>query len=81
LNTDDIPGLEAALAGGKAAIVETNPKDGNMLGLRNLSLQSWEVEYADGRKIRLAPDKAMLIADAAKINFGTAQGEILKVAL
>jgi len=80
LNTDDIPGLEAP-AGGKAAIVETNPKDGNMLGLRNLSLQSWEVEYADGRKIRLAPDKAMLIADAAKIDFGTAQGEILKVAL
>lgn len=54
------------------ARVESHPKYPHLLGLRNLSEESWRVSFEDGSAHRVDPGKAVRIAPGVEIE--TAQG-------
>jgi RsiW-degrading membrane proteinase PrsW (M82 family) len=76
LTAQAIPGLAAGAPDGRVALVEPNPKDAAILGLRNLSRQAWNSTLPDGQRIEVPPGKAMRLQTGARIDFGICQAII-----
>jgi RsiW-degrading membrane proteinase PrsW (M82 family) len=76
LNAQSVPGLAAGAPDGRVALVEPNPKDAHILGLRNLSRQNWNVTLPDNQRIEVPPGKAMRLQSGARIDFGLCQAFI-----
>ena len=58
------------------ASVAQHPKDPSIWGLRNKSAARWTCTSQDGKIADVEPGKSVTLQSGARINFGTAEGEI-----
>ena len=72
-----IPGLTAQTEANIVAEVNSNPHNPRVLGLKNLSRQSWSATTAAGDNRVIDPGRSLKIAIGARIDFGEVSGEIL----
>jgi hypothetical protein len=70
------PGASALRADGIVAEVNVNPNDPNVLGLKNLSNQTWDVTTDQGEHRTLAPGRSIRIARGTRIQLGDLQAEV-----
>ena len=59
------------------AMVVRNPKNPDLLGIRNDTNQSWDYTKKDGETVPLAPGKSAAIKQGARFDFGNKFGEII----
>ena len=76
LREEDIVGLLSQLQNGVVAIVDRNPNDPLILGLKNLSTTPWTVTLPDGWKHEVAPGRSIKLINGVQINFGFCDGTI-----
>ncbi|GGA15368.1 vWA domain-containing protein [Okeania sp. KiyG1] len=76
LNERDISGLTSQSNNGIVAKVNPNPKDPNILGLQNLSNQTWVAIMANGESKNIEPTRTLKLAAGTQINFGSVRGQI-----
>ena len=72
-----IPGLTPQTPDNIVAEVNSNPKNPSILGLKNLSMQSWSATTAIGDNRVIDPHRSLKIAIGTTINFGAVYGENL----
>ena len=72
-----IPGLTAQTEANIVAEVNSNPENPRVLGLKNLSRQSWSATTAAGDNRVIDPGRSLKIAIGTRIDFGEVSGEIL----
>jgi hypothetical protein len=77
LSQTDFPELGLLSAEGIIAEVRTNPADASILGLTNLSRQTWSAIVTDGSSRRIDPGRTVRLAKGTIIDFGKARGEVL----
>lgn len=75
LTATDLPGLTAAAGRAAVAEVVANPTRPGVIGLRNLSQQTWTLVTPEGRKAAVAPTKSAEIRTGTRIDFGRVRGE------
>ena len=75
LSTTDVPGLQAS-NGTTVAEVGRNPNDPNVLGLKNLSRNSWTATLANRDRLQVEPGRNVRVAAGTKISFGSVSGDI-----
>ncbi len=61
---------------GNIAEVRTNPADASILGLTNLSGQTWSATMPDGSSRRIDPGRSVRLAKGTIIDFGKIKGEV-----
>jgi RsiW-degrading membrane proteinase PrsW (M82 family) len=76
LTESQIPGLQASAGDGVVAIVAANPEDPRILGLKNLSTQTWHVETVGRGSRDLSTGRAIRIERGVRIQLGTAAAMI-----
>lgn len=76
LRETDIPELKSNSLDCVVAEVNRNPNDPTILGLKNLSRQSWAVTIAAGERKQIDSGRSIKLAVGTKINFGYVTGEI-----
>jgi hypothetical protein len=77
LLTSDIPSLTAVGFNGVVATVNAHPKDGFLLGLKNLSDRAWWATDIQGDLKMIEPESTLTLALGTKIEFGEINGEIV----
>jgi hypothetical protein len=80
LTASDVMGMRTAHSGDPAAQVARHPNDATLLGLRNLTSQSWSAVVPDGGLRRIEPGKTIKLAPGTRIDFGFISGEIEAIA-
>ena len=78
LSTQELPELSARSPDGVVAEVCINPNDPSILGLKNLSTQSWKGILPDGSEGPIVMNKSIILAEGTRIDFGSFQGSISK---
>ncbi len=63
---------------GPVAEVTRNPSDPSMLGLKNLSTQTWLADIPGGGQRQITSGKTVRLTAGTKINFGPIKGEVQK---
>ncbi|NEQ41601.1 MAG: VWA domain-containing protein [Okeania sp. SIO3I5] len=76
LNERDISGLTSRSNNGIVAKVNPNPKDPNILGLQNLSNQTWVAIMANGESKNIEPTRTLKLVAGTQIKFGSVKGQI-----
>lgn len=76
LTAEEISGLEPQSSEGVVAEVNCNPNNPAVLGLRNLSRQTWSVSMPDGARRVIEPGRSVRLADGVMINFGFEIGQV-----
>jgi hypothetical protein len=76
LRSDDLPGLEPQGADLVVASVSQNPKNPDVLGLKNTSFQIWNVNLVSGDSKQIEPGRTVKLLAGTYINFGSVGGEI-----
>ncbi|NEQ41600.1 MAG: VWA domain-containing protein [Okeania sp. SIO3I5] len=76
LKERDISGLTSQSNNGIVAKVNLNPKDPNILGLQNLSNQTWVAIMANGESKNIEPTRTLKLAVGTQIKFGSVKGQI-----
>ena len=69
------PGLQDAKGDGAVGVVEANPNDATILGLKNLSTSVWRVTTGAGEVRELAPGRAIRITRGTRVQLGTINAE------
>ena len=64
------PGASASRDDGVVGEINANPSDPSVLGLKNLSQQSWEVTLPNGARRELAPGRSIRIEAGMKLKIG-----------
>ena len=64
------PGATASRGDGVVAEVSANPNDAQVLGLKNLSLQTWSVTLAGGAQRELAPGRSIRLEAGMQLKIG-----------
>jgi hypothetical protein len=64
------PGARSMNNDNVVAEVNANPNDASMLGIKNLSNQSWEVVTESGEKRQLASGRSVRLARGTRIQIG-----------
>ena len=64
------------ILGEAAAEVVKNPKDPTILGLKNLTLQTWQVSVPDGSQRQVESGQSIRLTAESSINFGSVVGHI-----
>lgn len=72
----DLPGLLPTVGTRVVAEVAANPKDPNVLGLKNLTNQPWSAILPDGTTRQVPPGRSVRIAAGTRIQFGPHTAEI-----
>lgn len=62
--------------GSPIAEVSQNPTNSALLGLRNMTTETWTLLRPDGSIVDVLPGRSAPVVSGNKINFGTATGEI-----
>jgi len=75
IGLQQIPGLRAFSAN-VVAEVRRSPRDLSILGLKNLSTNSWKAYTPDGQVRMLEPGRLLRLARGVVIDFGSAKGQI-----
>jgi hypothetical protein len=70
------PGATASRGDGVVAEVNANPNDPSVLGLKNLSLQSWAVTLADGTQRELAPGRSIRLEAGMRLKIGDLNAQV-----
>jgi RsiW-degrading membrane proteinase PrsW (M82 family) len=70
LTESQIPGLKAGAGDGVVAIVNANPEDARMLGLKNLSTATWHVETVGHGARELSTGRSIRIERGVRIQIG-----------
>lgn len=73
----DLPGLTAAAGRGAVAEIVANPTRPGVIGLRNLSQQTWTLITPEGRRAAVAPTKSAEIRPGTRIDFGRGRAEVV----
>lgn len=73
----DIPGYAGGAPQGIVAVVDHNPNDPAMLGLKNLSQHPWTATKADGSEGAISPGQSFRLAPRSRIDFGGSVGQVL----
>jgi RsiW-degrading membrane proteinase PrsW (M82 family) len=76
LTESQIPALTSSAGDTVVAIVAANPDDPKMLGLKNLSTETWRVETVGRGTRELASGRSIRIERGVRIQLGNAQGLI-----
>lgn len=76
LREHDLPGVQAQSGDGVVAQVNHHPSDPMILGLKNLSRETWMVTVANNRTRQVQPGQSVRLAAQTNINFGPIHGEI-----
>jgi hypothetical protein len=76
LIAQELRGLESTAADGTVAEVNSHPNDPTILGLKNLSAQTWRVITPAGEQVQIDPGRSIKLAVGTKIDFGYVEGEI-----
>jgi RsiW-degrading membrane proteinase PrsW (M82 family) len=76
LTEEQIPGLKSSSGDAVVAEVTANPEDPKMLGLKNLSTQTWRVETVSRGTRELGTGRSIRIERGVRIQLGTAQAVI-----
>jgi len=76
LNERDISGLTSQSNNGIVTKVNPNPKDPDILGLQNLSNQTWVAIMANGESKNIEPSRTVKLAAGTQIKFGSVTGQI-----
>jgi RsiW-degrading membrane proteinase PrsW (M82 family) len=72
----EIAGLRPASMDGCVAAVNHNPQDPSILGLQNLSTNTWTAVLPGGFVREVPSGKSVKLASGSRIDFGTSQGEV-----
>lgn len=64
------PGATASRGDGVVAEVNASPNDPAVLGLKNLSMQAWQVTLADGTRRELAPGRSIKLEAGMRLVIG-----------
>ncbi len=70
LTESQIPGLKASAGDGVVAVVNSNPEDVRMLGLKNLSTATWHVETVGHGSRELSTGRSIRIERGVRIQIG-----------
>jgi len=70
LRADDLLDLKTTSADGVFAEVNRNPTDPTILGLKNLSQQTWTATLADGSQRQVESSKSIRLTNGTTINLG-----------
>jgi RsiW-degrading membrane proteinase PrsW (M82 family) len=70
------PGTKSSRGDGIVAEVNANPNDPDVLGLKNLSNQMWQVTMQGGERRDLAPGRSVRIARGMRIALGDLTAEV-----
>lgn len=76
LFASDLPGLDPQSGSGPVAQVNRKPNDPTILGLKNLSRQTWNASVARGDKVQVKTGQSVRLASGNKIRFGSVEGEV-----
>jgi len=76
LSEVQVTALKASAGDGIVAAVAANPDDPKMLGLKNLSTETWRVETVGRGTRELNPGRSIRIERGVRIQMGTAQAVI-----
>jgi hypothetical protein len=76
LTAKELPGVLPRKGEGAVTEVVANPKDRDVLGLKNLSKSIWSVVMPDGNLRKIEPGQSLQLRVGAKINFGEVKAEI-----
>ena len=76
LPASHVPGLQPSSPGGAVAEVSRNPSHPDVLGLRNLSLDTWAVVLADGGRRSIAPGQTARLDAGAVFTLGSLQARV-----
>jgi RsiW-degrading membrane proteinase PrsW (M82 family) len=76
LTESQIPTLKSGAGDGVVATVSANPHDPKVLGLKNLSLQTWQVETVGRGTRELGPGRSIRIERGVRIQLGSAPAVI-----
>lgn len=71
------PGVLAQGGDGVIAVVEANPNDAAVLGIKNLSTSTWRVTTDAGELREIAPGRAIRVRRGMKIDLGGTVGEVV----
>lgn len=71
----EVPGVQPA-AGNVVAEVAHNPRDPNVLGLKNRTRAGWSARTPRGEIRTVLPDQSIRLEIGTCINFGPVQGVI-----
>jgi hypothetical protein len=72
----EFPELDFHSSEGNLAEVRTSPSDASILGLTNLSGQTWSAVMPDGSCRRIDPGRSVRLAKGTIIDFGKVKGEV-----
>jgi len=72
----EFPELDFNSAEGTIAEVRTNPNDATILGLTNLSGQTWSAILPDGSSRQIDPGRSVRLTKGTTIDFGKLKGQI-----
>ena len=78
ISSSDIPSLSSSVSSGIIGEVRSHPEDQSILGLSNLSTQTWTAILTDGSEVSIDIGKSIPLADGIQIDFGIEQGVIDK---
>ncbi|MEO8344650.1 MAG: PrsW family intramembrane metalloprotease [Betaproteobacteria bacterium] len=70
------PGTESANSDNIVAEINANPSDPNVLGIKNLSKQSWQVTMATGEQRELATGRSIRLVRGTRIRIGDLVADI-----
>jgi len=76
LREEDIAGLLAQTPDGIVAVVDRNPNDPSVLGLKNLSTSPWSATLPGGEKHDVAAGRTIKLIGGTRIDFGFCNGVI-----
>ena len=76
LTVSQIPALKASAGDGVVALVAANPDDPKMLGLKNLSTETWRVETVGRGTRELGSGRSIRIERGVRLQLGTEQAVI-----
>jgi len=72
----EIPGLEPQAVDGIVAVVNCNPKNPTVLGLKNCSHQTWTATFANGKQKQIEPGRTIRLMSETRVRFTSTEGEI-----
>ena len=76
LTESQVPGLKASAGDGVVAVVNSNPEDVRMLGLKNLSTETWHVETVGRGSRELSTGRSIRIERGVRIQIGAVTATI-----
>jgi Ca-activated chloride channel family protein len=76
LGEETVPSLRPGSGDGVVAEVSRNPNNPTVLGLRNLSQQTWTATLVGGDRRQIEAGKTIRLAVGTKIDFGGITGEV-----